>query len=273
MAGSSGRVYVVIGHNDLEYLDLIKQRILQREGIVSAEVGRLPAVYAVAPQRGTMFSVRPPSLSPMCQHAVVVLCEDAVTVIGDILDAAGDLISSDPEIGTVFAVGEEVLDDLKAKQAAQKPSETGFPREVTLNPSCVVLEAESRGKEDVIADLCSLAEELGFLSDRGGFEEAILKREAVHSTGAGEGLAFPHAHTDSVKEAFLLVARSSRGIPFDAIDSRPVRLVLMLGYPAEKTAHLHALAWLSRRLLDSETRDAILGALTPEEVVSLLKGS
>jgi len=273
MAESAGRVYVVIGHNDLEYLDVIKERIMKREGIVSAEVARLPAVYSIKPQHGTMFSVRPPSLSPMCDHAVVFLCEDAVTVIGDILDAAGDLISSDPDMGAVFAVGEEVLDSLRRKGAANGHHVDGFPDEVALTPECVVLDAEVRDKEGVISKMCDIANELGFLDDRPGFEEAILRREAVHSTGAGEGLAFPHAHTDAVKEAFILVMRSGRGIGFDAIDSMPVKLVMLLGYPAEKTTHLATLAWLSRRLLDRPTRDAILAAATAEEIVGLLKGS
>ncbi len=273
MTDSAGRVYVVIGHNDLDCLDAIKERILSREGIVSAEVGRLPAVYGFARQRGTMFSVRPPSLTPLCDHAVVILCENAVTVIGDILDTASDLLGHGSDRGVVFAVGEEVLDLLKEKQRCNKPSDHVFPEELILDSSCVTLDFQGGTKEEVLNSLCLKAEKLGFLHDVGEFWSAILKREEIQSTGAGEGLAFPHAHCESVKKPFLLAMRSDRPIEFGSVDGMPVSLVLMLGYPEEKQTHLAALAWLGRRLLNKSAREGLLAAKTPERIVELLKGN
>jgi len=87
---------------------------------------------------------------------------------------------------------------------------------------------------------------------------ALLKREALGSTGLGGGVAVPHARLDDVKAPYGLLARLRKPIPFDAIDGQPVDVVFLLLLPAEPTAdHLNALASVARALRNPDTLRAL----------------
>src|SRR5690242_2791210 len=84
--------------------------------------------------------------------------------------------------------------------------------------------------------------------------EAILQREALGSTGVGQGVAIPHARIPGLGHFFGLFARLDHAIDFAAIDGQPVDLVFVLLIPANAgREHLAALAAISRRLRDRDT--------------------
>jgi mannitol/fructose-specific phosphotransferase system IIA component (Ntr-type) len=47
------------------------------------------------------------------------------------------------------------------------------------------------------------------------------------STGIGFGIAIPHARTDLVTVMTAAVGRSQKGIQFEAVDGKPVDLVIL----------------------------------------------
>jgi PTS system nitrogen regulatory IIA component len=82
----------------------------------------------------------------------------------------------------------------------------------------------------------------------------ILKREALGSTGMGEGVAIPHARLREIEKPFGLLARLRHPIDFDAIDAKPVDLVFLLLLPvAPHGEQLNALASVARLLRRTET--------------------
>lgn len=86
----------------------------------------------------------------------------------------------------------------------------------------------------------------------------ILKREGLGSTGIGEGVAIPHAQIPSLAKPFGILARLSRPIDFDAIDSKPVDVVFFLLLPGTSQGkQLNALAAVARKLRDKEILHAI----------------
>jgi len=101
---------------------------------------------------------------------------------------------------------------------------------------------------------------LGQLSQRAGRALAIdaevilgalQNREALGSTGVGQGIALPHAKIAGLDRLFGLFARLERPIDFDAIDQRPVDLVFLLLVPDKPgNAGLTALAAVARHLRD-----------------------
>jgi mannitol/fructose-specific phosphotransferase system IIA component (Ntr-type) len=101
----------------------------------------------------------------------------------------------------------------------------------------------------------------------------LHEREALGSTGLGNGVAVPHVKQTRVAEIRLAVAISAAGIPFDAIDGRPVHIMfLVLGTKgAAPEEHLQVLRWVSglarnadfRRFARSAgSRDALRELLT-----------
>ena len=108
-----------------------------------------------------------------------------------------------------------------------------------------------------VADKMQLLQELAARAaaalglDRRAIFEALLARENLGSTGLGKGFALPHARLEALSETFALFVRLARPIDFEAIDERPVDLVILLLSPANGgNHHLATLAALSRPLRD-----------------------
>ena len=66
----------------------------------------------------------------------------------------------------------------------------------------------------------------------------IFIREDIESTGIGEGIALPHARTDAVSKPLIAVAISKKGIEFDSLDSRPVKIIFMIVVPIKESKQL-----------------------------------
>ena len=100
---------------------------------------------------------------------------------------------------------------------------------------------------------------------------AILKREELGSTGIGEGLAIPHARVSGVLQPMAVLAQLARPIEFEAVDGRPVDLVVLLALPDDASGEsLQALSVLSRCLRASETRTNLRGAKNAQAAFQVL---
>lgn len=119
-----------------------------------------------------------------------------------------------------------------------------------LTPDRVISGLRVQSKAQLLAELSRRAgKALGIDGD--GVREALERREALGSTGVGQGIAIPHARVDGVRRISGLFARLERAIDFAAIDARPVDLVFLLLIPPDAgNEHLAALACVSRRLRD-----------------------
>ncbi len=94
-------------------------------------------------------------------------------------------------------------------------------------------------------------------------------REQLGSTAVGEGVAIPHARAD-VTQTIGAFAVSPDGIPWDAPDGAPVRIVVALLSPREGSTHLAALANVARALVDPKLRGRLLAATNARDVHALL---
>jgi PTS system nitrogen regulatory IIA component len=91
---------------------------------------------------------------------------------------------------------------------------------------------------------------------------ALLKREALGSTGTGSGVAVPHARLSGIDRPFGMLVRLVKPIDFDSIDSAPVDIVFLLLLPEKaQGAQLNALACAARALRDPEAVRDIRRAL------------
>jgi len=101
--------------------------------------------------------------------------------------------------------------------------------------------------------------------------KALLEREKLGSTGIGNGIAIPHGKLGGLSDIILVFARSTAGVPFEAIDGKPVHLIFLLVAPANSTGgHLKALARLSRLLKDDAFRRTLLTAPTAPDILNAI---
>jgi PTS system nitrogen regulatory IIA component len=96
--------------------------------------------------------------------------------------------------------------------------------------------------------------------DREYLVQMLLVREAMGSTGIGEGIAIPHVRNPVVLNAApasVALCYLAKAIPFDAVDGVPVHTIFSMISPTIR-GHLRLLARLSRALHDRAFKAAVL---------------
>jgi PTS system nitrogen regulatory IIA component len=98
--------------------------------------------------------------------------------------------------------------------------------------------------------------------------EVLLEREALQSTGIGEGVAIPHGKLPGLDRLVASFARSREGLDFDSIDGQPTHHLFLLVVPEHSGGqYLKALARISRFFRDAAFRQQLMDAETLDDVV------
>ena len=99
----------------------------------------------------------------------------------------------------------------------------------------------------------------------------IEEREKLGSTGFGRGVAIPHARIAGLNRPVAAFLRLKAPVTFDAADAMPVDLIFGLLSPEHAgTAHLHALAAISRTMRDERMHAALSNSANAEEIFGSL---
>jgi fructose-specific phosphotransferase system IIA component len=102
--------------------------------------------------------------------------------------------------------------------------------------------------------------------------EDIAERERIEPTGIGEGVAIPHARTNSVNDIIILMAKLEGSIEYNAIDGKPINLIFLIGTPKDAVqAYLKLLANLTKLVKDDSVRAELASAATPSDVLEVVK--
>jgi PTS system nitrogen regulatory IIA component len=140
--------------------------------------------------------------------------------------------------------------------------------------SCLVIEGiEASTKEDVFDEILAsaVAEKRLTKARAAKVRQRLVEREALGSTGIGNGVAVPHTKVEGVKSTLMVLARSREGLEFDAVDGRPVHVVFLLVAPPDAAdEHLKLLRWISRLARSVDFRRFMQSARGEAEIRSLL---
>lgn len=145
-----------------------------------------------------------------------------------------------------------------------------------FQPSHVIPDLAARNRTEVVDELASLANRLGLVRNRTWFVRALLERENIMPSAAGNGVAFMHTlyrSPEQVVRPFMVLGRSRAGVDCDALDGKPTHLFFVLGL---KFQELH-LPWLAKlwqvcahtgaikALMQAPSAEAIFEALSEAE--------
>jgi fructose-specific phosphotransferase system IIA component len=140
-----------------------------------------------------------------------------------------------------------------------------------LHPASVRVPLQGTDKKSVIAELVDLLDANGLLLDRNAALDAVMTREQTRSTGIGAGIAIPHGKCKAVKELVMALGVAAQPIDFESVDGKPVKIVILLVSPTDKTGpHIQALARISRLMLDEKFKNALEKAHSAEQLYELL---
>lgn len=102
-------------------------------------------------------------------------------------------------------------------------------------------------------------------------ERVLLEREALQSTGIGEGVAIPHGALPQLHEQVAALLIVPDGVEFQAIDNAKVSILFGVIGPKRATGeHLKTLARVSRLLRSEEFRARLVGASDAASVFELI---
>lgn len=139
-----------------------------------------------------------------------------------------------------------------------------------LKKDAIELNTSVASKSDAIDKLVALHEKAGNLLDVKAYKEAILAREAQGSTAIGEGIAVPHAKSESVKTPGLSAITVPSGVDYEAPDGKNSDILFMIAAPLDGDLHLEILSRLMVMLMEPEFCAALRGAKTADEFLSII---
>ncbi len=139
-----------------------------------------------------------------------------------------------------------------------------------LRKDVMLLDLQATEKTAVIEEMIKSLVDHGYVTDFEAFKQGILAREALTSTGLGDGIAMPHSKNSAVKEATVLFAKSNKGVDYESLDGQPTDLFFMIAAPeGANDTHLAALAELSQYLMKDGFADKLRQVTSPDQVIEL----
>jgi fructose-specific phosphotransferase system IIA component len=141
-----------------------------------------------------------------------------------------------------------------------------------LSPKAVKVPLVAKEKKAAIDELIDLLDEGGMISDPDKLKQIVWEREQQRTTGIGDNLAIPHGKSDVSKDLVMAIGRPDEPIDFASLDGKPVKLIVLLASPPNRTAdHIQALGKISRMMADKEFRSSAYEAQSAETLYQLFK--
>ncbi len=141
-----------------------------------------------------------------------------------------------------------------------------------LIPECIRVNLECDSKDEILKELVELQFKAHPEVDRSETIASLYEREDLLSTGIGDGIAIPHARISSCDNISVSFGLLKKGVDFNSLDNKPVRIVLLILFPKDKiNLQLRFLARVSRILQHKSLHDELYRCITPEEVIQVFK--
>ena len=141
----------------------------------------------------------------------------------------------------------------------------------SMGEELIIDELNAKNKADVLREFSDLLAANGKVGDKEELVRILAAREALGSTGIGEGVAIPHGKMKGMKGLVLAFGRSRRGVEFDSLDGQPAHLFFLLIAPEDAPGeHLKALARISRLMKNGGFREALMRAADKKEIKRII---
>ena len=139
-----------------------------------------------------------------------------------------------------------------------------------LRKECIFAGVTPQNKTRALAEVARCAKQSPLLANV--TEETIIQgleeREALGSTGFGNGIAIPHCRLEDVKDFIVGILTVPDGVEFDALDEKPVRLMVFIIAPKDASnEHIRLLSAISQALKSRGAVKEIVAEKTSEAVL------
>ena len=128
-------------------------------------------------------------------------------------------------------------------------------------------------RDEALSFVSNQAVKAGVAGDADAVMNAFLAREAEGTTGMMEGFAIPHAKSDAITEAAVIVVKDESGVTgWDTMDGAPVNVAIALLIPGAQagTTHLKILSKVAEALMDEDFRATVKGSTDAAEIAKTI---
>lgn len=128
-------------------------------------------------------------------------------------------------------------------------------------------------RDEALSFVSNQAVKAGLANDADAVMNAFLAREAEGTTGMMEGFAIPHAKSDAITEAAVIVVKDDSGVTgWDTMDGAPVNVAIALLIPGAQagTTHLKILSKVAEALMDEDFRATVKGSTDAAEIAKTI---
>lgn len=128
-------------------------------------------------------------------------------------------------------------------------------------------------RDEALSFVSNQAVKAGIASDADAVMNAFLAREAEGTTGMMEGFAIPHAKSDAITEAAVIVVKDESGVTgWDTMDGAPVNVAIALLIPGAQagTTHLKILSKVAEALMDEDFRATVKGSTDAAKIAKTI---
>ncbi|MBN1872158.1 MAG: PTS sugar transporter subunit IIA [Candidatus Omnitrophica bacterium] len=141
-----------------------------------------------------------------------------------------------------------------------------------LNKKAVIANLKATDKEGVIKELVESLMRAGVIkSKKEEIVKILMAREALGSTGIGQGVGIPHGKTPYIKTLVAAFGLAKEGVDFESLDGEPTHIFFLLLAPEDSAGpHLKALARISRLLKDKYIREMLKGAGGEKDIIRII---
>lgn len=128
-------------------------------------------------------------------------------------------------------------------------------------------------RDEALSFVSNQAVKAGVAGDADAVMNAFLARESEGTTGMMEGFAIPHAKSDAITEAAVIVVKDDSGVTgWDTMDGAPVNVAIALLIPGAQagTTHLKILSKVAEALMDEGFRATVKGSSDAAEIAKTI---
>lgn len=137
----------------------------------------------------------------------------------------------------------------------------------------IVHDLKGTTKIEIIEELLQVMKRENLIQEYEIALNDILDREGYLSTGLENGLAIPHAKTDSIDRLAIVFGLKKGGTQFESLDGKPSDLFFLVLSPKDTSGpHIQALALITRNIKNAETRVKIKSSQSAEEIEEIFRG-
>ena len=126
-------------------------------------------------------------------------------------------------------------------------------------------------KQLIFKVLLEHLQELNFITNKERYYAQIVHRESLENTGIGNGLAIPHARTETINDFISIFGILTEPIDYQSIDDKPVKFVLLSLFPTDmSTKYLYLMGMMARIFSNPEKKAHFYEETAPAKIYTLL---